>query len=495
MPGTSARDAVEAAAEALGGAARLQALRNLTLVGYAHYAHQQGGGNISPLPGAPQKIIAANDYRRIYDLQNGRMYHQERRNDLFPFAAYRGHDFALQRQLLDGDIAYNIDTEDRPSLAGDARDRRMWMHTNPVVAIRAALDPANTVSNRRVEDGLTLVDLRLAQGDTLTIAIRPPANLPEFVRWVGPHVNLGEITYTTTFAGYSPWNGVRLPYGVKTTIDWRNVEFLKLWIDQWMVDTEIPNLAAPPTIAAAHAAPAPAAQPIEVTPIARGVWRFTGGTAAIEFADHITLFEAAGGPDRVRQVVALARQLVPGKPVTHLIQSHHHFDHSAGLRQAVAEGLTIISRRDNGVIFEEMMARRAPNFPDDLERNRRPFTFVPVDDHLELTDARMEVDVYHVIANNHMADAVFAYIPEHRIMIEADIATAAEDLQWWGDSWLENIAYREIKVERNVPVHMRPMTYEETLQMLAPGIERVKQFCADHRAKGNFFPGCPPAVK
>ncbi|MGE0444305.1 MAG: MBL fold metallo-hydrolase [Vicinamibacterales bacterium] len=495
MPGTSARDAVEAAAEALGGAARLQALRNLTLVGYAHYAHQQGGGNISPLPGAPQKIIAANDYRRIYDLQNGRMYHQERRNDLFPFAAYRGHDFALQRQLLDGDIAYNIDTEDRPSLAGDARDRRMWMHTNPVVAIRAALDPANTVSNRRVEDGLTLVDLRLAQGDTLTIAIRPPANLPEFVRWVGPHVNLGEITYTTTFAGYSPWNGVRLPYGVKTTIDWRNVEFLKLWIDQWMVDTEIPNLAAPPTIAAAHAAPAPAAQPIVVTPIARGVWRFTGGTAAIEFAAHITLFEAAGGPDRVRQVVALARQLVPGKPVTHLIQSHHHFDHSAGLRQAVAEGLTIISRRDNGVIFEEMMARRAPNFPDDLERNRRPFTFVPVDDHLELTDARMEVDVYHVIANNHMADAVFAYIPEHRIMIEADIATAAEDLQWWGDSWLENIAYREIKVERNVPVHMRPMTYEETLQMLAPGIERVKQFCADHRAKGNFFPGCPPAVK
>jgi hypothetical protein len=147
------------------------------------------------------------------------------------------------------------------------------------------------------------------------------------------------------------------------------------------------------------------------------------------------------------------------------------------------------------VIFAEMMARRAPNFPDDLERNRRPFNFIPVDDHLQLKDTAMTVDIYHVIANNHMADAVFAYIPEHKIMIEADIATAAEDLQWWGDSWLENIAHREIAVERNIPVHMAPMTHEEVVKMVNPGIERVKKFCADHLAKGNYFPGCPAAVK
>src|SRR5690349_18834491 len=91
VTGTSTRDAIDAAATALGGAQRLQNLRNITLVGYAQYAYQNGGGNISPLPGAPQKYIAGNDYRRIYDLQNMRMLHQERRNDLFPFANYGGH--------------------------------------------------------------------------------------------------------------------------------------------------------------------------------------------------------------------------------------------------------------------------------------------------------------------------------------------------------------------------------------------------------------------
>ena len=87
---------------------RIATVRNITLLGYAHYAYWNGGGNITALPDAPQKYIEAVDLRRIYDLENGRYYQQERRNDLFPFAAYRGHAFALNRQVLDGDTAYNI---------------------------------------------------------------------------------------------------------------------------------------------------------------------------------------------------------------------------------------------------------------------------------------------------------------------------------------------------------------------------------------------------
>src|ERR1041385_2092340 len=209
VPGTTAQQAIDAAATALGGIDKIRNLKNITLIGYAQYAYQNGGGNISPLPGAPQKYIAANDYRRIYDLEHGRMYFQERRNDLFPFANYAGHDFALQRQILDGNIAYNLNANGQATRGGDARDRRMWMYTNPVVAIRAALSDANAVSNRRQENGLTLVDVKLKEGDLLTIAIRPPANLPEFVLWIGPNINLGEVTYTTRFYGYVPFNGVQ----------------------------------------------------------------------------------------------------------------------------------------------------------------------------------------------------------------------------------------------------------------------------------------------
>ncbi|MGB7217517.1 MAG: hypothetical protein WBD07_01805, partial [Vicinamibacterales bacterium] len=234
---------------------------------------------------------------------------------------------------------------------------------------------------------------------------------------------------------------------------------------------------------------------VAVTPVARGVWRFAGGTMAIEFADHITLYELNGSNARVKQVVTQAHQLVPGKRATEVIWSHHHFDHSSGLRQAVAEGLTVISRRDNGVIFREMASRRAPNFPDDLERNFQPLKFIPVDDHLQLKDASMTVDIYHVIANNHLADGVLAYIPEHRLYIEADVATAAEELQWWGDSFLDNINYRKLDVEKVLPVHMDIMTFEQAVNMVKPGIQRAKEYCAEMVAKGNWFPGCPAFVR
>jgi glyoxylase-like metal-dependent hydrolase (beta-lactamase superfamily II) len=501
VPGTTARQAIEAAATALGGLDKIRALKNVTLVGYAQYAYQNGGGNISPLPGAPQKFIAANDYRRVYDLEHGRMYHQERRNDLFPFANYAGHDFALQRQILDGAIAYNIDQKGQAARGGDVRDRRMWMHTSPVVAIRAALDPANTVSNRREEGGLTLVDLKLKEGDLITIGIRPPDNLPDFVRWIGPQINLGEVVYTTRFYGYELFGGVQMPMGYTTRFDWRpEVEQVKIYVDNYLVDAKIDDLAAPASVTSVQAGGggrggAGGGGAIEVTPMARGVWRITGGTMVIEFADHMTLFEVDGQPARIKQVIEAARKIVPAKPVTEVIVSHHHFDHTSGLRQAVAEGLTVISRRNNGVIFQEMTSRPAPNFPDDLAKSGKTLKFVPVDDHLQLKDATMTVDIYHVIANSHMAEAVFAYIPEHKMMIEGDIATAAEELQWWGDSWLDNIAYRKIDVQRNVPVHMTPMTRDEVVTMVNGGIQRVKEFCAQHVAKGDYFPGCPAAVR
>ena len=503
VPGATAREAIDAAAAALGGADRILKLRNVTLIGYAQYAYQNGGGNISPLPGAPQKFIAANDYRRIYDLEHGRMLHQERRNDLFPFANYGGHDFALQRQGLDGDIAYNINAQGQAARGGDARDRRMWMLSNPVAAVRAALDPANRLENRRTENGSTLVDVVLKQDDVLTLAIRPPSNLPEFVRWVGPQINLGEVVYTTRFFGYERFAGLELPMGYTTRFDWRpEVEQVKIYADNYLVDAAIDDLAAPSASAAANTGRGGGrggagglGGPIDVTPMARGIWRITGGTMVIEFADHMTLFEVDGQPARIKQVIEAARKIVPAKPVTHVIVSHHHFDHSSGLREAVAEGLTVISRRDNGVIFREMTERAAPHFPDDLAKSGRKMTFIPVDDHLQLKDSTMTVDLYHVIANNHMADALFAYVPEHKMIIEGDIATAAEDLQWWGDSWLDNIAYRKIEVERNVPVHMTPMTRDEVIKMVNGGIQRVKEFCAQHVAKGDYFPGCPAQVR
>src|SRR5215471_12163217 len=73
-----ARTIIDQAAEALGGSERVRAVKNITLVGYGQYAYPFGGGNITAPPDAPQKYIAANDLRRVYDLEHGRFQQLER---------------------------------------------------------------------------------------------------------------------------------------------------------------------------------------------------------------------------------------------------------------------------------------------------------------------------------------------------------------------------------------------------------------------------------
>lgn len=120
-----------------------------------------------------------------------------------------------------------------------------------------------------------------------------------------------------------------------------------------------------------------------------------------------------------------------------------------------------------------MPERPALHFPDDLAESRRKLTFIAVDDHLKLKDATMTVDLDHVTATSSWP-ALFAYVPEHTMIIEGDIATAAEDLSG-GDSWLDNIGYRKLTVLRNVPVHTTPMTKDEVIKMVNGGIHRATE--------------------
>ena len=108
-----------------------------------------------------------------------------------------------------------------------------------------------------------------------------------------------------------------------------------------------------------------------VDAVAKGVWLLAGQShhsALVEFSDHLMLIDAPQSEARTLAVIAKARETVPGKPLTQLVTTHHHFDHTAGLRAAVAEGLTVITHEGNRDWVERMAKRPHTRQPDALAR-------------------------------------------------------------------------------------------------------------------------------
>ena len=461
----SAREVLEQAAAAMGGLARLQGLDNLVMTGFGEYMNQQGGSAPSPDPRAPLKWTVAHDAERIFDLRNERALNLDRRGSLFPFA-----------------IEQPWDRTSRVQTGVAALD-------HPVPALLEALDAETRLGPVSVEDGFTVVQFTIAQGATLWLAIDPVTKLPAWVRSIGPSTTLGDITTTTYFTGYLPFGDLRLPVGITAAMDWRDTTSMMFHVDSYRSRRRRPA-----GVSGGRAAGAAAERRAEATKIADKVWdvRIGGnGGAVIEFADHLVMFEAYNNEADTFARLDLADTLVPGKKVTHVIVTHHHFDHSGGLRAAVARGLTIVARRGNEGIFREMVARPAPNFPDALARNPQPLKFLPVDDHLVLDDGTMRVDVYHAVGHLHMAEAVFAYIPGPRIFLEGDFTTHDWDWNWWGGAYLDNVERYGLDPAINIPVHGIVTTFDETIAAIEKQVENARDYCTRQARAGVYPAGCP----
>jgi len=189
-----------------------------------------------------------------------------------------------------------------------------------------------------------------------------------------------------------------------------------------------------------------------------------------------------------KPIIDFSKTLVPGKVPTQLITSHAHADHVDGIRVAVAEGLAVISRRENESVIRDMVTHSSADYPDLLAKNPKPLKFIPVDEHLRLSDEAMTVDVYWARSNSHMADGLFAYAPAAKVVAEADIATAASDYQFWADDYMDAVDYYKFDVHTLLPVHFPPMKESEVNGFIKAGVDRAR--CAAELAKGNYYIGC-----
>jgi glyoxylase-like metal-dependent hydrolase (beta-lactamase superfamily II) len=159
--------------------------------------------------------------------------------------------------------------------------------------------------------------------------------------------------------------------------------------------------------------------------LADGVYRIHGAynSMAIEFADHILLFEP--GPQneaRAQAVIAEAKRVIPNKPIRYGVITHHHFDHTSGLPAVVAEGITIVTPEVNRDFLMTALSAPRTLAPDSLSKSgKKPVIEGFKGDKRVFQDATRTLEVHVIKGLPHADGLVIGYLPKEKILIYADM--------------------------------------------------------------------------
>jgi glyoxylase-like metal-dependent hydrolase (beta-lactamase superfamily II) len=230
---------------------------------------------------------------------------------------------------------------------------------------------------------------------------------------------------------------------------------------------------------------APARMPSEK--LDEGVFVIPGrySAVAVDLGEYMAVIEGPQSETRAREIIAEARRLIPGKPIRYVVNTHAHFDHSAGLRVFAAEGATIVTQSANVRFLTHALGQPRSLRPDALSREPRPITFLPVKDTLTLQGGGREIQLHRLRGVDHADGMLVAWLPQQRALVEADIFTppavartaTPASLNPYNMQLLDNIERLGFDVERLISIHYaadgRRVGMDEL--RLATGRPRAKQ--------------------
>ena len=161
--------------------------------------------------------------------------------------------------------------------------------------------------------------------------------------------------------------------------------------------------------------------------LAEGVF-FLGGSShnslAIEQDQGIVIVEAPLYPERSTAIInwVKAEPSFDNKPITHVLATHHHDDHSAGLRAFVAAGAKVVVHESTAAHFREIFRSSSTISKDPLALKPAIATILPVADGqpLTLADSTNPVTAYN-LPTVHARDALLFYVGNAKVAFSSDL--------------------------------------------------------------------------
>jgi glyoxylase-like metal-dependent hydrolase (beta-lactamase superfamily II) len=285
-------------------------------------------------------------------------------------------------------------------------------------------------------------------------------NLVERVETQIDNAFLGDMPFEAIYSDYRDDGGVKFPRHIVQKQG--GYPIFDLNVTEVRVNPAVSIQPAQGRGGAGGGAPAAASAAPPSEKLGDGIYLITGGYAAIavDFKDHITIIEAGQSEARGLAVIAEAKRLIPNKPVTQVVNTHSHIDHSSGLRAVVAEGATILTYQLNKAYLEKTLSLPHTLNPDKAQTSGKKPIVEPMGEKKVLTDGTRVVELYHILNFGHHDGMLIAYFPKEKVLLEADgynpqaaTATPPSPPSPYTTSLYDNIQRLKLDVQRVVPVH------------------------------------------
>lgn len=158
---------------------------------------------------------------------------------------------------------------------------------------------------------------------------------------------------------------------------------------------------------------------VAITP---DVVTFGGGihhSLAIALESGVVVVDPPQHEDRSLAVIKAVTARWPDKPISHSILSHHHYDHSGGIRAYAAIGAELVIAEGDRDFVTQCLARPHTISPDTLAGTAaRPTIRTVGDNGLSLGGGAIEI---HRISSPHCAENLVVYVAGPKLLFNADL--------------------------------------------------------------------------
>lgn len=294
-------------------------------------------------------------------------------------------------------------------------------------------DGASTVLRPRTLRGEMADGIRVLLGpDTVSVWLDRTSGLPVASETLTDDGVLGDRRTVTWYTRWQDAGGLKLPRQIDVEVNGR-LQSHTVFTSAAVNPALDPGLFVIPDSMIAKAPRLPTAPPgitVNLVNLAPGVWRAEGGThfsLVVEQGTGLLVVEAPASTARSNAVLDTLRSRFPGKPVTGVVMTHHHYDHSGGIRGYQARGIRVIAHPRNAGFARTIAAAQKTVAPDRLSRGAPAPAIVSVGDSLVLGSGAGQVVLYpmHSI---HVEGLLGAWVPSAGIVFTSDVVSPAANV-------------------------------------------------------------------